>query len=189
MTTISYYWHSENTQKKKKICKANSNPPHSGCKILQGRCLSDLWRWNVNKSWMTLETMMITAELISVMFFQCSPELLKYHEQAPIKIFAEFKQFSFSSCPGFLYDMYQVFQLLFGGQNLGKVCKSTDIYFHIHLLFGFFTRPPNYPGDGINHDMSLVWHVGLPLQAQQCSLSARGHHIGLCLNAAHIHGI
>ena len=138
---------------------------------------------------MTLETMMITAELIPLMFFQCSPELLKYHEQAPIKIFAEFKQFSFSSCSGFPDDTYQVFQLLFGGQNLGKVCKSTDIYFHIHLLFGFFTHSLNYPGDGINHDMSLVWHVGLPLQAQQCSLSARGHHIGLCLNAAHIHGI
>ena len=124
MTTISYYWHSENTQKKKKICKANSNPPHSQVakyyKDVVGPEVKD------NESWMILEIMMITAELISLMFFQCSPELLKYHEQAPIKIFAEFKQFSFSSCSGFPDDTYQVFQLLFGGQNLGKVCKSTD---------------------------------------------------------------
>ena len=138
---------------------------------------------------MTLETMMITAELILLMFFQCSPELLKYHEQAPIKIFAEFKQFSFSSCSGFPDDTYQVFQLLFGGQNLGKVCKSTDNISTSICSSDFLLVLPNYPGDGINHDMSLVWHVGLPLQAQQCSLSARGHHIGLCLNAAHIHGI
>ena len=113
---------------------------------------------------------MITAELISLMFFQCSPDLVNLWKIDLTRFWNLFTKY----IPGIARNYHCHGTYCIGQYSQWGMWKVTWPPLKTLNRWCCFQKSV------------LFMHCLNIIQAQQCSLSARGHYVGPCLIAAHM---